>query len=55
VAELASGQQYLLVPCQLLLGKLVGLGMVEESFFQLGIDSFKLLEGSLLSHGDGVN
>lgn len=40
-----------LVPVQLLLGKLVGAGMVEESLLKLWVDGVELLEGSLLSHG----
>jgi hypothetical protein len=42
---------YSLEPGQLSGGQLVGSGMVEESFLQLGPDGFKLLEGGLLSHG----
>lgn len=42
---------YLLEPGQLSGRELVASSMVEESFLQLGVDGFKLLEGGLLSHG----
>lgn len=53
VCRIIGLRTHSLVPVQLLLGKLVRLGMVEKSGLELGINRLELLEGSLLRHDGG--